>query len=168
LTINHIPDEVLLEIFDSYRQGTDPYDLWRKNHVWLILAHVCRNWRAIVFASSSRLDSCITVGSEKPGHIKTILSGHLPILIDYGCMHGDITGSALWRMRAALRHQDRVREIVFGGTNAWFEEFSRRPTAPIPHWRALNFAFLTTNNQRSQIDFLEDQIYRIYICDDLK
>ncbi|KAF8504881.1 hypothetical protein F5888DRAFT_800475 [Russula emetica] len=71
-----------------------------------------------MFASSSRLDLNIIVGPEKPGHIKTILSGHLPILIDYLRLHGplqEITGSALWRMRAALRHRDRVREISFRG-----------------------------------------------------
>ena len=74
LTINHLPDEMLLEIFDSYRQITDQYDhQWRKKHVWFNLTHVCRKWRAIMFASSSRLDLGITVGPQKPGHIKTIL-----------------------------------------------------------------------------------------------
>jgi len=41
LNINHFPDEVLLEIFDSYRQSIDPYDHhWRKKYVWRALAHV--------------------------------------------------------------------------------------------------------------------------------
>ena len=72
-----------------------------------------------MFASSSRLDLIIIVGPEKPGHIKTILSGPLPILIDYSHLYGppvEITGSALWRLRAALRHRDRVRKISFGGS----------------------------------------------------
>ncbi|KAI0269724.1 hypothetical protein BGY98DRAFT_280108 [Russula aff. rugulosa BPL654] len=116
LTINRVPDEVLLEIFDSYRQSIDPYDHhWRKEYVWFNLAHVCRRWRAVMFASSSRLDLSITVGPQKPRHIKTILSSPLPISIEYECLYGDTTGSALWRMRAALRHRDRVREISFGG-----------------------------------------------------
>jgi hypothetical protein len=56
-----------------------------------------------MFASSSRLDLGITVGPQKPGHIKTTLSSPLPIFIEYKCLsYGDITGSALWRMRAAL------------------------------------------------------------------
>ena len=113
-----MPDEVLLEIFDTYRQGIDAYDhLWRKKYVWLGLAHVCRRWRAVMFASSSRLDLSITVGPHKPAHIKAILASPLPISIEYECFHGDTTGSALWRMRAALRHHDRVREISFGGPN---------------------------------------------------
>jgi hypothetical protein len=122
--INRLPDEVLLEIFDSYRQnildshlqGVDQYDhQWRNKYAWFNLAHVCRRWRSVVFASSSRLDLNVIVGPEKPNHIKTILSGHLPILIDYLHFHqqgqGDITDSALWRMRAVLRHRDRVRGI---------------------------------------------------------
>ena len=62
-----------------------------------------------MFASSSRLGLNIVVGPEKPGHIKTILSGHLSILIDYGLCHyphfygpEDTIGSAVWRMLAAV------------------------------------------------------------------
>src|SRR6267154_6383359 len=109
LAINHrLPDEVLLEVFDSYRQSISFYShYWREKYAWFNLAHVCRRWRAVMFASSSRLDLIIIVGPEKPGHIKTILSGPLPILIDYSHLYGppvEITGSALWRLRAALRH----------------------------------------------------------------
>ena len=52
----------------------------------------------------------------KPSNIKTILSSPLPIFVEYKNIYpSDITGSALWRMRAALRHCDRVREITFEG-----------------------------------------------------
>ena len=99
--------------------------------MWLDLAHVCRRWRAVIFASSSRLDLKITVGPKKPGHIETILrlSSPLPIFIEYKYLFGDITGSALWRMRAALRHRgDRVRGISFEGSNAGFKKFFRATT----------------------------------------
>jgi hypothetical protein len=142
LTINHLPDEVLLEIFDSHRQGIDPYDhQWRKRHVWIILAHVCRQWRAVVFASASRLDLGVTVGPEKPDHIKTILSGPLPIFIDYNCSRGKITGSALWRMHAALRHHDRVREIAFVGKSVNFDKFFKATNRPFPILESLAFEF---------------------------
>jgi hypothetical protein len=116
---------VLLEIFDSYRQSTDNYNhCWRKNYAWFNLAHVCRKWRAVVLPSSSRLDLNVVVGPVKPGNLKTILSGHLPILIDY--LHSydprENNGSAVWRLRAALRHRDRVREISFGGCADTFRE----------------------------------------------
>ena len=134
LVIDCLPGEVLLEIFDSYRQnifdyhpqGVDQYDhQWRKKYAWFNLAHVCRRWRSVVFASSTRLDLNVIVGPEKPNHIKTILSGHLPIFIDYSRLReqGDITGSALWRMRASLRHRDRVREISI--SDVIIEKFTR-------------------------------------------
>jgi hypothetical protein len=135
-SINRLPDEVLLEIFDFYRQSIInqyDHDHWRKRYVWFNLAHVCRRWRAAIFASSSRLDLNIIVGPKKPGHIKTILSSHLPILIDYRHFYGygqrDITGSAIWRMRAALGHRDRVREISISfGSRVIFKKFIKATT----------------------------------------
>ena len=124
LTINHLPDEVLLVIFDFYRQGVDSYDhQWREKYVWFNLTHVSRRWRAVVFASSSRLDLGITVGPIKPVHIETILSNPLPIFIKYKCMYQDMSSSAIWRMRAALEQRDRVREICFEGSIGHFDEF---------------------------------------------
>ena len=141
-TINHIPDEVLLEIFDFYRQAIDSYDLqWRWKFAWFSLAHVCRKWRAVVFASVSRLDLSIPVGPDKPRHIKTILSGPLPIIINYRCMYRDITGSALWRMRAALRHHDRVRRISFEASGASFDKFIKATNCPFPLLESLSLRF---------------------------
>jgi hypothetical protein len=124
--------------------------------VWLNLAHVCRRWRAVMFASSSRLDLCITVGPRKPGHIKTVLSGHLPILIDYYRFYRcwpqripeDITGSPLWRMRAALRHRDRVREISFTGSGLIFGKFIR---ATNYHFPALESLVLCSHDHEPDI-----------------
>ena len=132
MTINDLPDEVLLDIFDFYRQGVDSYDQWREKYVWLDLAHACRRWRAVIFASSLRLDLGITVGPTKPDGIETILSGPLPILIDYKGMYEETTSNALWRMRAALKHHDRVRGIFFEGTSAWLNEFFRATNHSFP------------------------------------
>ena len=67
-----------------------------------------------MFASVSRLNLGITVGPIKPAHIKTILSGPFPFLLDYKLMPAQkITASALWRMRTVLKHHDRVRGIAF-------------------------------------------------------
>ena len=143
-TINHLPDEVLLEVFDSYRQGGQSSYQWRKKHAWFNLAHVCRRWRAVVFASSSRLDLNITVGPENKGRMKTMLSGRLPILIDY--YSGDlrepisaITGSALRRMRAVLRHHDRVRGISFGALDV--ENFISAANYHFPALESLALGF---------------------------
>jgi hypothetical protein len=94
-----------------------------------------------VFASYSRLDLGITVGPKKPGHIKTILSGPLPIFIDY-TSHRDTTGSALWRLRAILRHcHDRVREIAFEGARADFDKFLKMTQRDFPVLKSLILQF---------------------------
>jgi F-box-like len=137
MTINHLPDEVILEIFDSYRRSIDPlydnyYDCWRKRCVWFKLTHVCRKWRAIMFASTSRLDLGITVGPKKPDHIKTIPSEPFPIFVRYYDCGRDMTSSALWQLRAALKQQDRVREIYFEGPSDWFDELFRNTNCSFP------------------------------------
>ena len=141
LTINHLPDEVLLEIFDSYRQGTD-HDNHQWRYLWLNLTRVCRKWRAIMFASSSRLDLSIAVGPYKPGDFNTVLSSPLPILFEYTRMCGDMTASVLSRMRAVLEHhQDRVREITFEGTTNDFDEFFRVTNSAFPMLESLQLQY---------------------------
>jgi hypothetical protein len=56
---NNIPVEILLEIFDAYRQlyKLQPYyeKEWNSRDGWFKLAHVCLLWRCLVFSSSSHL-----------------------------------------------------------------------------------------------------------------
>ncbi len=120
--IKNLPDELLLEIFDLYREDVN-HDLWMDEYVWLRLAHVCRKWRTVMFTSPSRLGLCIPVGPQKPDHIQKVLSGPFPILVHYKRTRGDISGSALWRLRALLKHPDRLRGITFEGTSTGFHKF---------------------------------------------
>ena len=131
LTIDHLSGEVLIVIFDSYRQGYD-HQRWREEYVWFNLAHVCRKWRAVMFASPFRLDLGVVVGPIKPDDIETILSGPLPIFIEFKKMSGVLTSSALWRMRAVLEQRDRVRRISFEGKRAWMDEFFSATNCTFP------------------------------------
>jgi len=42
MTIDILPDNALLEIFDFYLDGA-------RIEAWITLVHVCRNWRSVVF-----------------------------------------------------------------------------------------------------------------------
>jgi F-box-like len=142
LTINHLPDEVLLEIFDLCRQDFDDpfwWEGWREHYRWFDLAHVCRKWRAIMSGSACRLDLGIHVDPKKPDHIETFLSGPWPIFIDYESRSSDITGNGLWRMLDILRHHDRVREIAFAGTSADLDKFVNVANCPFPMLEGLHF-----------------------------
>jgi hypothetical protein len=109
-----------------------------------------------MFASASRLDLAITVGPEKPDNIETILSSplQLPILIDYMWMYEEITDSALWRMGAALRYHDRVREIAFEGGSANFEKFFEATNCPFPILESLVFGFRRSDEAEIPDTFL--------------
>ena len=100
-----------------------------------------------MFASTIRLDLGITVGPNKPGHIKSILSDSLPIFLDYpdtcGWQEfGGITSSALWRMRSVLKHHPgRVRGIAFGGELPSFKKFYKMTSCAFPMLESLSLHF---------------------------
>lgn len=104
-------------------------------------AHVCKKWRTVIFASTFRLDLGISIGPQKPGFIKTILSSPLPIHIDYNFTDGEITGSAFWRLRAALKHPNRVRGITFEGTSTGFDKLFKVTDCPFPMLESLVLRF---------------------------
>ncbi len=56
VSINILPDDVLLEIFDFY--ATSPINPYHGEQVdaWHKLVHVCQRWRYVVFDSPGRLD----------------------------------------------------------------------------------------------------------------
>jgi hypothetical protein len=96
-----------------------------------------------MFASSFRLDLTVILEPEYPRHIKSILSCHLPIHIDYSYLTGasDMTDSALWRMRVALGHRDRVREITFRGGGECFRKFIKAANHHLPVLESLDLCF---------------------------
>jgi hypothetical protein len=108
--------------------------------VWIDLAHVCRKWRAAVFGSSFRLDVGVTIGPVKPDRIKKILSGHLPIFIDYKDVDRNF-GSALRRMRTALKHRDRVRVISIDGMGTRYDKFLKQTQYAFPVLESLSLRF---------------------------
>ena len=118
LTINHLPDELLIEIFDLHRDPPDNELNYQRqwSAEWFKLIHVCKRWRAVVFASSSRLDLCFVLTPRNGGHMKTIMSRHfppLPIIINFPYNY---TAKDMGRVVAALKRPDRIRGIAFTGS----------------------------------------------------
>jgi hypothetical protein len=103
-TINMIPDNVLLEIFDLC-QKHDPHRLvWK----WHVLAHVCHRWRQIVFASPTRLNLQILCTHGRPVRKNLDIWPTLPLVIryegyEYPTDEDDII--------AALEHPSRVCDV---------------------------------------------------------
>ncbi|KAH9026657.1 hypothetical protein EDB84DRAFT_1677643 [Lactarius hengduanensis] len=133
---DHIPVEILLDIFNAYRprhrQQLEHYGAssrreyyaertWNSRKGWFKLAHVCQTWRRVLFASSSRLHVQLVFTPDRPPRLD--IMEHLPplsIFVDYHC---DAVGS--WSTqgfnRAVEAFPDRVRAIAFRGPQMYIE-----------------------------------------------
>ena len=73
-SILHLPDQLLLEIFDCLRLE-DEYE-WNHTRRWYKLLHACRKWRYIMLESASRLNY-ISSATSKPQHQRCSSTLHL-------------------------------------------------------------------------------------------
>ena len=99
LTIDTLPDDVLLYVFDFYvAQASEVED-------WHTLVHVCRRWRHLVFESPRRLNLRIECTAETPVREKLDIWPPLPIVIFFD------QKTVPDNIKAALEHHDRVCRI---------------------------------------------------------
>ena len=117
-TINMLPDNVLLDIFDFYQRRR----FYRGSQEWQKLVRVCRQWRHIIFTSPLRLDLALLCTYGTPVRKNLDCWPPLPIFVDYVTWNGtgrvpnyevDVT--------AALEHRDRVRSIKLALTGSVLE-----------------------------------------------
>ncbi|KAH9079644.1 hypothetical protein EDB83DRAFT_1296462 [Lactarius deliciosus] len=116
VTIDKLPEDVLLEIFGAYRQDMElqpRYEkVWNSRNGWFKLAHVCRSWRRVVLSSPFHLHVHLLFTprrSSRAGVLSRLPP--LPILIDY-CA-ASWTGREVNPAVVAIRHRSRVRGIAF-------------------------------------------------------
>ena len=110
-----LPEDVLLDIFDAYRQLFELYPeyetLWNDKDGWMKLAHVCLRWRRVVLSSSTHLRLRLLFTPHRSSKAPMLKSlPRLPILVDYGntAWADEDENLAL----AALRHRGGVRGIT--------------------------------------------------------
>ncbi len=129
-TVDILPDEVLLEIFDFCVCGIDDDEEWET------LAHVCRRWRCIVFASPRRLGLQLvcTAGTR----VREMLDIWPPFPIDLRAV--DLLGDNMDNVIAALEHNDRICQFDVYEVSS--DELERLVTAmqdPFPILTDLDF-----------------------------
>ncbi|KAI9508966.1 hypothetical protein F5148DRAFT_1283443 [Russula earlei] len=135
-SINILPDDVLLEVFDFYR--LDIIYAW--NHrCWYKLAHTCRRWRNIIFSSSSRLDLRLVCSYGTPVVDMLSHSPPLPIHVNYG---GPWSFSTMDEEGAflALQKHDRVRSIDLYASTTTLEKLFAAMDGPFPALEELSLA----------------------------
>ena len=124
-----LPDDVLIEIFDLYREEDEDED--NDPHVWgwNILVHVCRRWRHVVFASPIRLDLKTLCTSGPPIKKNLGIWPALPIVIRFYGITNDDEDNIV----TVLEHVDRVCKVSLSVTGSELEKISTamRQTFPM-------------------------------------
>lgn len=137
-----LTDDVLLEIFGWHRQTSMEQcnGTWEWNQ-WIVLVHVCRRWRNIVFDSSRRLDLWLLCTYGTPDVRRRLDSWPcLPIVIKYwpNSEFKPPSPEDEDNLIAALEHPDRVHTIQLAMTGSLWEKVAERMRVPFPALTSLS------------------------------
>ncbi|KAI9509703.1 hypothetical protein F5148DRAFT_706644 [Russula earlei] len=136
VTINTLPDDVLVEIFHFY---VNHRPIWTSG--WHTLVHVCERWRYIVFASPCRLNLRLVYTGKRPVsemlHVWPVLPvviSHDPTSYEFSKSWGNVAGAL------ESEHHHRIREIGlhYIPTSHW-ERFATAMQKPFPKLTFLQF-----------------------------
>ncbi|KAI0295418.1 hypothetical protein B0F90DRAFT_1670085 [Multifurca ochricompacta] len=134
VTINSLPDDVLLEIFNRHRLSTFPNDPTDDMWEWHRLTHVCRKWRYVIFASPHRLDLRLLCTHGTPVRRTLDCWPALPISIQYGGVMGNPRPALKDEdnIIAALEHPARTYKIQLSLTKSLFDKLAALKQQPFP------------------------------------
>jgi hypothetical protein len=128
VTINTLPDDALLEVFHRYREDQLYFVTWW----WETLAHVCRRWRRIVFASPGHLHLLLACNGNTPTTTTPRIWPPFPIAITCFPWHAKAK-KGIENVIVALKCHDRVSEITLDGIEGpVLERFAAVMQEPYP------------------------------------
>ncbi len=164
-TINTLPDNVLLDIFDFYQIRCYYYGF--KFSEWQRLVHICQRWRHIVFASPRRLDLTLLCTYGTPVRKNLGCWPPFPIVVDYFTWNGTgRTPDYEDDLTAALEHPDRMRNIKLAIASSLLERVASVMQEP---FLALTDLWLSSKDRNAPVlpdTFLggtAPQLRRIYL-----
>ena len=139
MTIDILPDDALLEIFDYYvKEMVGFYVSPLAQPGWHALVHVCRKWRNVVFGSPRRLNLQLLCKSRTP--VKETLDAWplFPIIV----RSHDPEEYGVDNLVAALEHNGRVIEIFIENlSSSQFEKVFAAMQRPFPALTNLSIDF---------------------------
>jgi len=137
ITINTLPDEVLLGIFDFCVNLHEVLEDEGEKE-WETLVHVCRRWRYIVFASPHRLKLRLVCTAGTRVEEMLDIWPALPIDLRVYDLHDLNEDNVI----ATLEHNDRICEIYVQGLDDKdsFERFVASMQVPFPALTDLSLA----------------------------
>ena len=132
--IDILPDDILLVIFGFYLETDNP--LYSEMRDWILLVHVCRRWRNIVFGSPRRLNLQLHCTPETPARDTLDIWPALPLTVG-----GRMTSSSgRDNIIAALRQSNRVcRVCLYDFGVRELEEVVVAMQVPFPELTVLQF-----------------------------
>ena len=138
MKIDILPEDVLLEIFDAYRQDMElspRYEnIWNSRDGWFKLAHVCSSWRRLVLSSPAILHLHLLFTPRRSSMVTMLKQlPPFPILVDYR--------TASWMERkdnlalAAISDRSRVRGFAL--RTQYMNKVCRALSHPFPELESL-------------------------------
>ena len=154
MSISKLSDNVLLEIFDFYRNqdlnDRGYFAAWN----WHTLVHVCRRWRQIILASPNRLDLRILCTQRTPVRKSLSIWPPFPITVYYCNPPRGIANKYEDNIVAALEHPDRVRYLKLDLTGMQLEKLVPVMQDSFPVLMALDIFLRNGNSIVLPADFL--------------
>ena len=110
VTIDMLPDDILLEIFYLYVDEDEQID------AWYTLVHVCQRWRYIVSAFPRRLNLRLLCKDTTRGLTEMLnIWPTLPVVIQAHFFPTKQGADGTANVIAAMKHKDRVCEVTLRG-----------------------------------------------------
>ena len=126
MSIDMLPDDVLLDIFDFFAREVG----FTKEQIeeWQTLVHVCRRWRSLVFGSPRRLDLRLVCSDKTPARDTLDVWPALPLYIQRMYMAESVDN-----IIAVLERNDRVCNIELADLGrSDLEQISAAMQVPFP------------------------------------
>jgi F-box-like len=149
ITIDVLPDEVLLDIFDlCVGQDLSKRIIYAESEIeaWQILVHVCRRWRNIVFGSPLRLNLALLCTDKTPARGTLNVWPPLPLFIQSSAYppYSNYKAEGVDNIVAGLERSDRVCQINLADvTNLHSQELLAALQRPFPELRHLRLSSFT-------------------------
>jgi F-box-like len=124
MSIDMLPDDVLLDIFGFYVDEAPRIEAWQS------LVHVCRRWRSIAFRSPRRLNLRLVCSNETPARDTLDVRPALPLFIQ---CYETVESMDKYNIVAVLERNDRVCDITLVDLKRWeWEKISAAMQVPFP------------------------------------
>jgi hypothetical protein len=141
VTIDMLPDNVFLEIFD-FCQGDPTIQVIQRMREWQRLVHVCQRWRSIIFSSPCCLDLRLSCSYGTPVRKNLVFwPVAVPLTVDFPFVPFRLSPEDEDNVVAALEHPGRVNHIVILGADSLLRKVAPLMQEPFPALTRLDLAW---------------------------